>query len=152
MKLFDLNDTLAYLQPRKDLRPFTGDVSLMQRPNPESPEQIQGKTICTELVPTREFVQKLKETQRIDNELVDITWIIGNVWFHLLFDRDHLISTLQSNGVRIETKNAELFAFHDGRRYEILLDSSKARFIVFRQHLRDLPPALHNAATELVSF
>lgn len=152
MKKFDPDDTLAYLQPRRGMRPFHGSVRLVYDHNSRSNVATLNRTVCEELVPTREFLQRLREIDRLADEKVDITWALGNVWFHLVFDRNHLINTPESNGAAIKTEYAKLYAFHGIRRYEVLLDSSKAEFIVFRQHLQNMPPALHNAATELVDF
>jgi hypothetical protein len=49
----------------------------------------------------------------------------------------------------VKTEYAELFAHYDGRSSDVLLDSQKAEFIVFRKHLNKLPVGLYQAATEV---
>jgi hypothetical protein len=147
-------EIIGFLKPQARFTKHNrGDVTIMYDVDLGNYVTQQGDNVCRDLVPTKEFVQAIDSAERRPGETIYIAWsVVYPLTFHLAFDRDKLISDADAGTAMVKTEYARLYAFCCPYQEEILLDSDKAEFIVFRKHLRSLPPALYRAASGLRSF
>jgi hypothetical protein len=144
------DEVISYLRPQKRLHPLTGMISLYYEADLGAQKVLQNKLISPDLVPTRDFLHMLNEVAPNNEGKIYLTWHIARgMVFTLRFDRDKLIANGETRRAAVKTEYAELFAHYDGRSSDVLLDSQKAEFIVFRKHLNKLPVGLYQAATEV---
>lgn len=128
-----------------------GNVSVMFERVIGTQRVMQHDVDC-DLLPTKEFLQLLKTREsRSEYEEILVTWIVRpEMNFTLKFQKEHLISNVHTGVAAVKTEYAKLFAFYSGCGSEVLLDNTKAEFLVFRKHLNKLPAGLYRAATEVL--
>lgn len=143
------SDLMNHVRQASRREPIDGDVILYKSKRVGSEVVSQQIKIC-KLVTTREFTEALDAVEQHDDDKIIVTWIFGSIIVHLMFDRDKLIIDNRTKSVSIKIDDVTLHAFINRNRYRMQFNNchTKTKFIVFRQHLRYLPPALFWAVCE----